>query len=316
MADVITGASADVGAGQLTNQVLTAYQRSAMNALRAEVHFDQFAKVKPGDLTSPGNPVKFLFWDDIAAATTPLDESTDVDAVGLSDSLVTVTPDEYGNAVKLTLRVRTDDFLIGFDADVAELLNWNMIDTIDELAKTAVDAATNVTYQGQASEAAITASDTMTALRVRTERAKLRAASVKYWMGGAYGALIHPDVAIDLMSETGDAAWVTPANYSDASRIWNGEVGKFSNFRFVESERCNLNADGGATTVDTYTTYFFGQEFLAKAESIPPHMVLSPVTDKLRRFQPLGWHVYAGWGILRQAAIRRVLTASSIGANT
>jgi hypothetical protein len=57
MADIFTGGSSAAGSGQLTNQVLTAYQRSAYFALRSQVVFDQFAKVKPGDLTSPGNPV-------------------------------------------------------------------------------------------------------------------------------------------------------------------------------------------------------------------------------------------------------------------
>lgn len=315
MADVFTGATSAAGSGQLTNQVLTAYQRSAFNALRAEVHFDQFAKVKPGDLTSPGNPVKFLFWDDMSPVTTAIPETVDVDAVGLSDSLVTVTPEEYANAVLLTIRIRTDDFLIGFDEDVAELLNWNMIESIDGLVQAVVDAGgTEETVA--ASEGATVASNELTAALVRKQRAKLKGASVRPWMGGSYGSLIHPDVALDLKSETGEAAWAVPSAYSDASRIWNDEIGKFAGIRFVESERCTINANGGSGAVDTYTSYFFGREFLAKAESIPPNMILSPVTDRLRRFQPLAWHFYAGWSILRSAALRRVVSASSIGDNT
>ena len=78
MADVFIGATSAASTGQLTNQVLTAYQRSAFFALRAGLVFDQFAKVKPGDLTSPGNPVKFLFWSDMSQATTALTETVDV----------------------------------------------------------------------------------------------------------------------------------------------------------------------------------------------------------------------------------------------
>lgn len=78
MAEVFTGASSAAGSGQLTNQVLTAYQRNALFALRSQVVFDQFAKVKPGNVTSPGNPVKFLLWDDMAIATTALTETVDV----------------------------------------------------------------------------------------------------------------------------------------------------------------------------------------------------------------------------------------------
>lgn len=316
MADVFTGATTAASTGQLSNQVLTAYQRSAFFALREGVVFDQFAKVKPGNVTSPGNPVKFLFWSDMSVATTALTETVDVDAVGLSDSLVTVTPAEYGNAVLLTIRIQADDFLVGFDADVANLLNYNLVDTIDTLARTAVDGGSYVEYMGTVTSAIyVVGTDDLTVAIVRKKRAQLRAASVMPWDGTSYASIIHPDVAYDLKSETGDGSWTAAAQYSDVSRVWNDEIGTFAGIRFVESPRALLTADGGSSTVDIYTTYFFGQEFLAKAESIPPHMVLGPVTDKLRRFQPLGWHAYVGWDTLREAALRRVVSASTIGSN-
>jgi len=122
-------------------------------------------------------------------------------------------------------------------------------------------------------------------------------------------------VAYDLKGETGDGSWTAASQYGDVKRIWNDEIGTFANIRFVESPRATIVTDAGAGSVDVYTTYFFGQEFLAKAESIPPHMVLGPVTDKLRRFQPLGWHAYVGYDTLREAALQRVRSSSSIGAN-
>ena len=249
-------------------------------------------------------------------ATTALTETVDVDAVALGDSLVTVTPAEYGNAVLLTLRLRTDDFLIGFDSDVANILNYNMVNTIDRLARNAADAAgTEVIHPGATAETDIVASDDLTVALVRQQRAALRGASVMAWEGNSFGSIIHPDVAYDLKGETGDGAWTATAQYSDAMRIWNDEIGTFAGIRFVESERAKISDGGGSGTVDSYTTYFFGQEFLAKAESIPAHMVLGPVTDKLQRFQPLGWHTYVGYGELRSAASRRVITASTIGDN-
>ncbi|RLC56608.1 MAG: N4-gp56 family major capsid protein [Chloroflexi bacterium] len=317
MADIFTGATSAASTGQLSNQVLTAYQRSAFFALRAGTVFDQFAKVKPGNLTSPGNPVSFLFWDDMTLATTALTETVDVDAVALGDSQVTVTPAEYGDAVLLTIRIRTDDFLIGFDSDVANLLNYGMVNTIDRLARTAADGGgTEVIHTDATAETDLGTGDGLDVVLVRKQRAALAKASVMTWDGSSYGAVIHPDVAYDFKAVTGDGSWSDTAQRSEeGARIWNDEIGKFANIRFVESPRAKISDGGGSGTVDSYTTYFFGQEFLAKAESIPPHMVLGPVTDKLMRFQPLGWHLYAGWDTLREAALRRVLTASSIGDN-
>lgn len=315
MADVFTGASTDAGTGQLSNQVLTAYDRVAWFALREQAIFDTFAKTKPGNLTSPGSPVTITFLDDLAAATTPLNEITDIEVVGLSDSQVSITPAEYGNGVILSIRIRKDDFLVGFDADVANLLAFNMVDTIDTLARTALDGGTSVTTVA-ASEGATVATDVITAALVRQMAATMRGASVVPLMGTFNAAVIHPDVSYDLRNETGDGAWVTPAQYVDVQRIYSNELGSFGGFRFIESPRAKLNADGGSTTVDTYTTYFIGSEALGKVETIPPHMVLGPVVDRLKRLQPLGWHVYAGWDTLREDAIQRLISASSIGANT
>jgi N4-gp56 family major capsid protein len=312
MADVVLGGSSVSGITQLSNQILTAYQRMSFFALREGVVFDQFSTVKPGNLTSPGTPVSFLLWDDMTAATTALSEAVDVDAVSLSDSQVTVVPAEYGNAVILTLRLRTDDFLIGFDADVANLLNFNLVDTVDTLARTAVDGATNIEFMGHTAITNILATTELTVAKVREQRANLRGASVLPWDGSNYGAVIHPDVGYDLKSETGDGSWTAAAQYSEVSRIWNDEIGLFANVRFIESPRARIQVDGGTSTVDAYSTYFFGRDFLAKAESIPPHMVLGPVTDKLQRFQPLGWHAYVGWDTFREAAIRITKSASSI----
>jgi N4-gp56 family major capsid protein len=318
MVDVFTGGSSAAGSGQLSNQVITAYQRSAFFALRANTVFDQLSMVKPGDLTNPGTPVQFTLWTDMGLATTALSEVVDVDAKALSDSTVTVTPSEYGDAVLLTIRIQTDDFLIGFDRNVANLLNYGMVNTIDRLARTAVDAAgTAVIHPNATAETDLVAADDLTVALTRQQRAKLKGASVVPWDGRNFGVIIHPDVAYDLKSETGDGGWAgTAQRVEQGKRIWNDEIGTFANMRFIESERTKISDGGGSGTVDSYTTYFMGQEFLAKAESIPPHMVMGPVTDKLRRFQPLGWHCYLGYNQFRSAALRRVLTASTIGENS
>jgi len=317
MADVFTRSSS--GTGSLTtNQVFTAFQRVAFFALREAPVFDQFAKVKPGNLTSPGDVVSFLFWDEMTAATTALNEVTDVDAVALGDSTVTVTPQEHGNAVLLTIKIRTDDMLIGFDADVANLLAFNMVDSLEKIVVVAIDggSATNIEFVGDTTASGVLATDIMTATIVRKKRAQLRGASVLPWDNSKYAAVLNPDVLFDLKQETGENAWIGPAvRQEGGQRVWNDEIGTFAGFRFMETERTTLHADGASSTTDEYHSYFFGREFLAKAESIAPHLVMGPVTDKLRRFQPLGWYFYSGWDTFREAALRQVRSASSIGAN-
>jgi N4-gp56 family major capsid protein len=315
MPDLVQGGSSAAGINQLSNQVITSYNKLAFFALREGLVFDQFASVKPGDVTNPGTPVSWNFWSELSPVTTTLSEGVDVDAVNVADSQVTVTPAEYGNAVILTLRLRTDAYLIGFDQNIANLLNYNLVDSMDGLARTALNSPTNTSngVTDRTTTTLIRTTDLLTVAGVREERATLRSASVVPWDGSNYASIIHPDVGYDFKQVTGDGSWSNLGTYSVPGSIWNDEIGLFANVRFMESPRARIQTNAGTSaTTDVYTTYFFGQEFLAKGEPIPAHMVIGPVTDKLQRFSSLGWHAYVAWTIFRQASIRIVKTASSI----
>lgn len=311
MATVFTGSTSAAGSGQMSNQVITAYERAARFALRDEAVWDQFAKVKPGNLTNPGTPVSFEFWNDMTEATTPLSEVTDVDPVGLSDTQVTITPAEYGNAVLKTIRLMTDTFLVGWDADVANLVNENMVKSIDTLARVAVDAATNITTIDGGATASLTAGDVLTAAAIRQRHAQLRRANARPWFGELFAAVISPEVAYDVKVETGDAGWLVPAAYVDTQRIYTNEIGTWGGFKFLESNRTLLTVDGGSSA-DVHNSYFFGQEFLAKAEAIAPRIVQGPITDTLMRFRPIGWHAYLAYKVLRQATVRVITSSATI----
>jgi hypothetical protein len=88
----------------------------------------------------------------------------------------------------------------------------------------------------------------------------------------------------------------------------------------IETPRALLVADGGSTTNDAYGSVIIGQQAMAKAYSTmygaDPSVVFGPVTDSLRRFQPVGWYAMCGYGRFREAAIRRIETTSTIGANS
>jgi N4-gp56 family major capsid protein len=194
--------------------------------------------------------------------------------------------------------------------------------SLDTLARTVMQAGSNVRYASTAvSRVTVGAAMTLTAAQVRRALADLQGANVQTF-NGKYACVIHPDVTYDLRGETGAASWRDPHTYSEPSAIWNGELGEFENFRFMNSPRAPLFVDAGVGgTVDVYGTLFFGRQAIAKAYSTyeghgpVPTIVIGPVIDKLKRFKPLGWHWYGGYATFRTAALRRVETSSSIGTN-
>ncbi|RMH67985.1 MAG: N4-gp56 family major capsid protein [Actinomyces sp.] len=297
-----------------------AYDALANFALRPMLHFDQVARKRPTRQTHRGASVTFDFYDDLAAATTPLTETADVTPVAMSDSTVTVTLVEYGNAVQTTAKLRGTSFL-EVDADAANVIGYNAGLSIDTLARTQLEGGTNVRYAGSAtSRATVAATDTLSVADIRYVAAKLRSNSAMPLIGSLFVGFMHPDVAYDVRAETGNDAWVNPANYSDAARRWNGIVGAFEGVMWIETPRASLLTDAGSTTTDVYLTTVVGREALAKAFSSvvsgpTPRIVIGPQTDALRRFNTVGWYWLGGHARFREAALYRIESASSIGAN-
>lgn len=305
----------------------TAYDLAVYHALRPNLYFDAVADVRATRQAHPGAAVVFTILTEMAVATATLNESTDVDAVALADSQVTLTLLEKGNAVITTAKLRGTSF-VPFDPVVANAIGWNAAESLDVLARTALEGGSNVRYgSGGATDPAgrtsIEPEDILEANQVRRALAELRGAKAMPW-GGYYTAFIHPDVSYDLRRETGAAAWRDPHTYSQPDEIWAGEIGAFEGFKFIETPTASLWADAGSSTTltDVYGTLFVARQALAKAHSNTdgngayPMVVQGPVTDKLRRNVPMGWYWLGAYGRFREACIRRIESSSSIGSNS
>ena len=306
-----------------------AFDRLAYFALRSELLFDQVADVMPTNQSMPGTQVTFTIFNDLAAATSALSETTDVDPVAMSDSQVTVTLAEYGNAVNTTAKLRGTSFL-DVDSVAANVIGYNAGISIDSVVRDVLAAGSNVAYGGGGASTPsaridLAVDDVIVANDIRKQVAALRGANAVSF-NGMYMAYIHPDVSYDLRRETGAAAWRDPHVYSDPAGIYTGEIGAFEGARFIETPRAKIftnafNGAGAAGTGDAYATLVMGQQSLAKAHSIVdgngpfPRVVRGPVVDVLERFHPIGWYWFGGYGRFREASLRRIESASSIGAN-
>ena len=306
-----------------------AFDRLAYFALRTELLFDAAVEVQPTQQAMPGSSVTFTIFNDLAEATSALTETSDVTAVAMGDSQVTVTLAEYGNAVLTTAKLRGTSFL-DVDTVAANVVGYNAGISLDSIVRDVIAGGSNVVYGGggsstPTSRTTIAAEDVIEANDIRKVTAQLRGANVPTF-NGMYMGYIHPDVSYDLRSETGAAAWRDPHVYVDTDMIYNGEIGAFEGVRFIETPRAKLWADasdgaGSAGDIDVYGTHIMGRQAIAKAHSIVdgngpmPKIVRGPVTDTLERFQPIGWYWLGGYGRFREASLRRIESSSSIGAN-
>lgn len=309
MSNAYTGTSA------LSGLVKAAYDRYVEFALRSQPLFRNLADKRPVQQAMPGSSVVFSLYQDLAAATSTLTETVDPDAVALSNvNTVTVTLNEYGNTVLNTRKLGEFAFS-DVDPAIANIVAYNMADSIDKIVVSTLITGTNVIYGGTGNTATsgVAAGDNIEGEFIRKAVAKLRAANAVPREGMLYAAYMHPEVAHDLRSETGSLSFEDIRKYTDPNvgNILNATTGVYGGAYVVETPRAYVATDG-TSSAKVYRTIIAGQQALAEATAVEPGVVIGPVVDKLMRFRPVGWYSLQGWSVYRDAALYRIETTSSI----
>jgi N4-gp56 family major capsid protein len=299
--------------------VQKAYDRLVEFALRSQPLLRSVADKRPARQSMPGSSVVFQIYSDLSKATTALSEQVDPDSVAIgAPTAVTVVLNEYGNAVLTTRKLQLMS-LAEVDPAIANIVAFNMADSIDEIVQTELRAGTNVIYASNASGTRATATTNVTgahtlkAADIRLAVAKLRAGKAVARKGSLYWCAIHPEVSHDLRAETGSASWRLPHEYQSNAEIWAGEIGTFEGAYFIESPRM-YNATDGGSSARVFRTLLAGQQALAEAVAEEPHVVIGNVTDKLMRLRPIGWYGVLGFKRYREEALYRIESSSSINA--
>jgi len=344
----MSNAYTDTSSGSLGNYLVqTAYDRYVEFALRAVPMVRDVADKRPVQQAMPGSSVVFQIYTDLTAQTTPLSETTDPDAVALGNTTqVSVTLQEYGNASLATRKLELFS-LSDVDPAIADIIAFNMADSLDTVALGALTGGTNAiaevngtavstyagTYTNGTTQKSILATDGIKSRDIRLAVAKLRANKAVPRQGEYYWCGIHPEVSHDLRAETGSGGWRDDHKYSEtgSSEFWPGTIGTYEGAMFVESPRMANFADGtGAGSasgtfgtssyvnatggVRVFRTLVAGKQALAEAVAEEPHVIFGPIVDKLMRFRPIGWYGVLGWARYREPSLVRIESTSLIHA--
>jgi len=308
MANAYTGTSA------MSNLVKAAYDRYVEFALRSQPLFRNLADKRPVQQAMPGSTVVFSLYQDLAASTGTLTEAADPDAVAVSNTTnVTVTLNEYGNVVLETKKLGEFAFS-DVDPAIANLVAYNMADSIDRVVVATLIGGTNKFFGGDATATGnLAPADVITGALIRKSVSKMRAGNSVPREGMLYAAYMHPEVAFDLRAETGALSFEDIRKYTDPNvgNVLNATTGVYGGAYVVETPRAYVATDG-ASSIKAYRTIIAGAQALAEATAVEPGIVQGPIVDKLMRARPLGWYSLQGWAIYRQDSLYRIETSSSI----
>jgi len=232
------------GTATLSAENKTFWDKALIVLAAPELVHDQFAQ-KRNIPKGNGKTIEFRQFDPLPEITAPLTEGVTPEGQQLSVGSLTATVSQYGGYVTTSdvLDMTALDPVVN---EATKLIARQAGETLDSITRDIVNAGTNVLYGSGTGSAPTTRSaldyssvgsnnnltvkDVKLAVRAlkRQDAPKIR---------GDYIAIIHPDVAMDLMK---DSEWLNPKQYVDTKDIYNGEIGKLYGVRFIENTRAKV----------------------------------------------------------------------------
>lgn len=308
---VTTATTNDNGGVKLTDAIRMVYSKEIEFKALPVMRFAQFATRKTELGVEPGLTISMMTYANLKLGG-KLIEMVDMTTQALSSSMKQITVTEHGNAVsnsRLLMESSFDDIM----ASTTTLLGRDYAMVLDcELRDTAL-SGTNIVF----------ASDGTTAVTERsglTANSKMKVSTIKdaieilatnnapkregaYWI-----CFVHPHQSRDLRD---DSAWINASNYGNPEQLFNGEIGRIDDTRFIETTLmkngvapatdpaydADLIKGADGNQVPVYQAVIFGDEYYGIAWSLPVELRDNGVEDFGRK-QSLAWYAIWGTGIL------------------
>lgn len=290
-----TNVTTDAG---LSGEMKTFYEDTLIDEAEPNLVHDQFADEY--DIPKNGGKViEFRKYDSLPKATQPLTEGVTPDGKKLSMSTVTAEVAQYGDYIV------TSDILdlTAIDNNVVQstkVLGSQSGRTLDTVTREVLAGGTNVMYAPKhvdgeevevRSRANLDKTATISMDLIFQAEALLKAQNAPYIDKG-YVGIIHPYAKYDLMR---DEEWISASKYAGSTQLFEGEIGRISNVRFVESSEAKIWKDSSCPTgLAVFGTVILGAHAYAKTKLKGgglQHIVkpLGSGDDPLNQRASVGW---------------------------
>ena len=326
-AEAIADANITTSSG-LPDEIKTFYEKTLIELASPELVHDRFAQ-KKNIPANAGTSIEFRKFapltDDITALV--LKENEIPDGQALEETNVTGTIAVYGGYVKISDKLELtaiDKVIVEATKKIAEQAGK----TMDTITREKMMEGTNVyfvpAHGGTASETAVTKRESIVGaacyLRVKDifrAAAILKGVDAKQ-IDGAYIAIIHPNVAYDLMMGAGNA-WIDITKYSKSEEIYDGEIGKIGGVRFIQSSQAKVLKGAGANgSNNVYVTFVIAKDAYAttginggEVEHI--FHAKGEIGGPLNQYSTVGWKGSKTAEILHDDYLLRIESGCTIG---
>lgn len=297
MFDVTNTTASNATGNDLSPEMKTFYSKYLIENVKPKLVHDQFGQTYPIPKNG-GKTIEFRKYSPLPKATTPLTEGVTPSGRPLNVSTITSTVKQYGDYVPLTdilLLTAIDNNMI----QALDLLGNQAGATLDTVTREILNGGTCVQYaQGQVTSRAALSRD----MKLTVKAVKLAARFLKKQyaptIDGSYVGIINQDIAFDLSE---DPDWKDWNKYTTPEKMYNGELGKIANVRFVETSEAKIfaktgTAEAGGEKCDVYSTLILGSNAYGVTsvdggglETIVKQLGSGGTSDPLNQRATAGW---------------------------
>lgn len=320
MAANSTGVVTPYGENGLSPQMKTYYSDYLIDIAEPKLVHDQFGQKHPIPKNS-GKTIEFRKYDPLPTLTEALTDGVTPNGQKISQKTVTAEVKQYGGYTELSdmlLMTAIDNNLVA----ATKLLGGQAGRTLDSITREVLAGGTNVQFaegQVETRDALKVGEHLLTIDAVRKAVRTLKRQNAET-INGTFVGIIHPDVAYDLMS---DPKWINVKTYSDPEGIYNGEIGKIENVRFVETGEAKIFEGEGAVganekRANVYATTIIADEAYGTTDiaggglqHIVKQLGSAGTSDPLNQRATAGWKATKAAVRLVEQYMVRIETASS-----
>lgn len=310
----------------LSDEMKTYYSDHLIDLAEPELIHDQFADKYPIPRRG-GKTIEFRKFTPLGKALTALTEGVTPDGQKLDVDTITATVSQYGGYVETSdvLDLTAIDPIV---VQATQMIASQAGRTLDTITREVLAGGTNVIYAPAGSTAVTSRAGIKATSKITLDLLRKAALVLKRQnapkIDGSYVAIVHPDIAHDIMSLDG---WIDVHKYATPENIYNGELGKIAGIRFIENTEAKIWKAAGAAKSDTdttkenvYGTLVMGAHAYAVTEvtggglqHIVKQLGSSGTADPLNQRATVGWKAIKTAEILVDQYIVRIESAASEG---
>lgn len=304
----------------LSDAMKTYYSDHLIDLVTPELIHDQFADKYPIPKNG-GKTIEFRKYSPLGKALTPLTEGVTPNGQKLELSVLTAQIAQYGGYVETSdiLQLTAIDPII---VQATEKIATQAGQTLDTITREVLVGGTNVMYAPDgdttiSSRSAITNKCLITPAVIRKAVMLLKRQNAPK-IDGSYVAIIHPDVAHDLMS---NEEWIDIHKYESSVNLFEGEIGKLAGVRFIENTEAKIFMGAGASSANVYATMLLGKGAYATTDvsggglrHIVKQLGSAGTADPLDQRATVGWKAIKTAERLIEQYMLRIESGASEGA--